>query len=65
MTLISSSATRNLEVFTQSMRVLSRQLARAASDRELLGPRNLGQKARAWLGSVATGKEAADVLDQR
>jgi GTPase SAR1 family protein len=46
---------RNLTVFTESMQALADQLAAAAMDAEAIEELDIQGKARAWLGSVATG----------
>lgn len=51
---------RNLAVFHDSMRSLADQVAAAAVDVEKVEERNIQGKARAWIGSVATGHESAD-----
>jgi GTPase SAR1 family protein len=51
---------RNLEVFDQSMRALAKQLAVTALDREQLSELNVQQKARAWIGAVASGDETGE-----
>ncbi|MFO7277380.1 MAG: DUF3482 domain-containing protein [Pseudomonadota bacterium] len=56
---------RNLEVFQRSMEALARQLAVVATDRELLAPRDLREKARAWLASLLPGGRSDDVELQR
>lgn len=51
---------RNLKVFRESMQVIANQLAAVAVDVEIVAERNVQEKARAWLGSVATGVERPD-----
>ncbi len=51
---------RNLAVFRESMQALADQIAAAATDAEPLEELDLQGKARAWLGSVATGAERSD-----
>jgi hypothetical protein len=51
---------RNLEVFDSSMRVLAHQLATVALDDEAVAVLSMQQKARAWIGTVATGIETQD-----
>jgi GTPase SAR1 family protein len=56
---------RNLTVFRESMLALSEQIAAAANDTEPLEQLDLQGKARAWLGSVATGNQQGDVQLER
>ncbi len=51
---------RNLAVFRESMQALADQIAAAAADAEPLEELDIQGKARAWLGSVATGVERSD-----
>ncbi|MBS0417432.1 MAG: DUF3482 domain-containing protein [Proteobacteria bacterium] len=51
---------RNLAVFRDSMRTLADQVAAAAVDVESVQERDIQGKARAWIGSVATGVESND-----
>jgi GTPase SAR1 family protein len=51
---------RNLDVFRQSMQALAEQIAAAAIDAEPIAELDFQGKARAWLGSVATGNAPAD-----
>jgi len=51
---------RNLAVFRDSMRTLADQVAAAAVDVESVQERDIQGKARAWIGSVATGVESSD-----
>ena len=45
---------RNREVFDRSMHILAKQLAAVAVDDESIAARSAKQKARAWIGSVAS-----------
>ena len=56
---------RNLNVFRESMQALSDQIAVAATDTEPLEELDIQGKARAWLGSVATGTQHSDVKLER
>jgi GTPase SAR1 family protein len=56
---------RNLEVFDQSMQILARQVAAAATDVERLPEHSIQARARAWIGEVATGIQPADAQLQR
>jgi hypothetical protein len=51
---------RNLAVFHDSMRTLADQVAAAADDVENVQERDIQGKARAWIGSMATGVESSD-----
>jgi GTPase SAR1 family protein len=56
---------RNLAVFRESMQGLADQIAAAATDAEPIEELDIQGKARAWLGSVATGTERVDVKLER
>jgi GTPase SAR1 family protein len=56
---------RNLAVFRESMQALADQIAAAATDSEPIEALDIQGKARAWLGSVATGTESRDVKLER
>jgi hypothetical protein len=56
---------RNLAVFRESMQALSEQIAAAATDSEPLAEMDIQGKARAWLGSVATGAQRNDAHLER
>jgi GTPase SAR1 family protein len=56
---------RNLTVFRHSMQSLADQIATAATDTEPLEELDIQGKARAWLGSVATGTQQGDVKLER
>ena len=51
---------RNLAVFRDSMQTLADQVAAAAIDVESVQERDIQGKARAWIGSVATGVASSD-----
>jgi len=51
---------RNLAVFHDSMQALADQIAAAATDVEQVQERDIQGKARAWIGSMATGVESTD-----
>jgi hypothetical protein len=51
---------RNLDIFNRSMRILAQQLAGVAVDAESLTERSVQEKARAWIGSVASGAPTQD-----
>jgi hypothetical protein len=56
---------RNLAVFRQSMHALAEQIAAAATDVEPLEELDIQGKARAWLGSMASGVERNDARLER
>jgi len=56
---------RNLAVFRESMQALADQIASAATDAEPLEEMDIQSKARAWIGSVATGVERTDARLER
>jgi len=56
---------RNLGVFHNSMRTLADQVAAAAVDVENVQERDIQGKARAWIGSMATGVESHDPALER
>ena len=56
---------RNLAVFRQSMQALAQQIAAAAADLESLEELDIQGKARAWLGTVATGAARSDAHVER
>ena len=56
---------RNLEVFAESMRVLSSQLAAVAVDREKVDAGKLTDKAGRWLASLVSGTAKPDAESER